>query len=85
MQINQYEKTLLITGAAVSFICDELSDQEKQSQRIMQERYNEYKNRRNRGYSDTLRYYENAVKKSEADSSQAVAEYQRQRIESRKT
>ena len=84
MQINQYEKTLLVTGAAVSFICDELSEQEKQRQINMQEKYNEYKNRRSRDYNDTLRYYENAFKKSKDDPIQAVIEYQRQRTESRK-
>lgn len=84
MQINNYEKTLLVTDAAVSFICDELSEQEKQCQRNMQEEYNAYKNRRNRDYNETLRYYENAVKKSKGDPLQAVIEHQRQRIERRK-
>ncbi|MBD5520737.1 MAG: AAA family ATPase [Lachnospiraceae bacterium] len=84
MRIDNYEKTLLVTAAAVSFICDELSEQEKQYQRNMQEEYNAYKNRRNREYNDTLRYYENAVKKSKGDPLQAVIEYQRQRIERRK-
>ena len=39
----------LVVGAAISFVCDELSECEKIRQRKMQDEYCEYENRRTSG------------------------------------
>ena len=75
---------VLAVGAAVAFICDELSECEKQRQRKLQNEYFEYEKRRRQEYDDTYRYYESARRKSEEEYRQAVSEYQQQIIERRK-
>lgn len=75
---------VLAVGAAAAFICDELSECEKQRQRKLQNNYYEYESRRRQEYNDTYRYYENARRKSEEEYRQAMSEYQQQIIERRK-
>lgn len=75
---------ILVVGAAASFICDELSEGEKQRQRKMQDEYYAYESRRHQEYNETYRYYENARRKPEEDYRQAMLEYQQQIIEKRK-
>lgn len=74
----------LIVGAAVAFVCDELSECEKRRQRRMKNEYYEYESRRRQEYNDTCRYYESARRKSEENYRQAISEYQLQIIEKRK-
>lgn len=75
---------IFVVGAATAFICDELSENEKQRQRKMQNEYYVYESRRHQEYNETYRYYENARRKSEEDYQQAMLEYQQQIIERRK-
>lgn len=74
----------LVVGAAISFVCDELSECEKIRQRKMQDEYCEYENRRRQEYSDACRYYENARRNSEGNYRQEISEYQWQLIIKRK-
>lgn len=74
----------IIVGTAVAFLCDELSEHEKQRQRELQNEFNEYKNRRHQEYDAACQYYESARSKSEDEYRQAVSEYQQQIIEKRK-
>lgn len=74
----------LLVGAAVSFICDELSECERQRQIRMQNNYYEYERRRRQEYSDAFQYYRNARRTLNEDYSREISEYQRQIIEKRK-
>lgn len=73
-----------VVGAAVSFICDELSEGERQRQRRMQNSYYEYERRRRQEYSNAFQYYENARAASNEEYWREISEYQRQIIERRK-
>lgn len=74
----------MVAAAAVSFICDELSEQEKQRQRKMQNEYHEYEYRRRQEYRQTCSYYENARQQSEEEYRHAIRQYQLELIEKRK-
>ncbi len=82
---------LAITGAAVfavagaaAFICDELSEREKQRQRKMQDDYDEYEIHRRQEYKDTCIYYKNARRESEEKYWREIEEYQQKIVERRK-
>jgi len=75
---------IIAVGAAAAFICDELSENEKQRQKELQNEYSEYKSHRCQEYNDTRRYYETAGRNSEEEYRKSVQEYQRQITKRRK-
>lgn len=74
----------LVVGAAVSFICDELSESERRRQRKLQNNYDKYERCRRQEYSNAYQYYTNARTALNESYSQEVLEYQRQIIERRR-
>ncbi len=74
----------VVVVAAVSFVSDELSQQEKRKQQEMNDEYERYKERTRQEYHDISRYY--ADKRASADSSYAseIMEYQKQLIAQKK-
>lgn len=76
--------TAVVACAAVSFLCDELSESEIRRQRRMQDEYNSYESRRRQEYRETYIYYENARRQSEENYRQVITEYQLKIIKQRK-
>lgn len=74
----------VVLGAAVSFICDELSEGERQRQSRMQNNYHEYERRRRQEYNNAFQYYENARTTLNEDYARVISGYQLQIIERRK-
>ena len=76
--------SIFVVGTATAFICDELSESEKQRQRKMQNEYYIYERRRRQEYYEIYRYYQNAKKKPDEDYQQVMLDYQQQIMERRK-
>lgn len=81
---------VLAVGAAVAFVCDNLSMEEQRRQEIMRAEYHNYEKRKKQEYRDTCDYYESARKNSEEEYYRALSEYhlkltQRRKEENRGT
>lgn len=74
----------VIAVAAVSFICDDLSEREIRRQNRMRDEYNQYERRRKQEYYDTCAYYENARRNAHEEYEIEIERYRQELIRKRK-
>lgn len=76
--------TAIVAVAAVSFLCDELSEREVHRQQQMQREYDEYEQRRYAEYRQTCTYYEQARNDRQNEYEQEISRYNLELIQKRK-
>ena len=74
----------LIAVAAISFICDDLSEQEIRRQNRMRDEYDQYERKRKKEYHDTCAYYENARSNAKEEYDLEIERYRQELIRKRK-
>ena len=74
----------VIAVAAVSFICNDLSEREIRRQNRMRDEYNQYERRRKQEYYDTCAYYENARRNAHEEYEIEIERYRQELIRKRK-
>lgn len=75
---------LTVTFAALSFVCDELSEQEIKKQNRMRDEHNQYERKRRKEYNDACAYYENATKNAREEYDIDIECYRQDLIRKRK-
>lgn len=76
--------TALVATAAISFVCDELSEREVRRQRQMQRDYDEYEERKKSEYRQTCDYYAKAMCDRHEEYEQEIRRYNLELIQRRK-
>lgn len=75
---------ILIGAAAIRFVCDELSQNERYRQDRLQDEYNDYERRKRQEYRDIYSYYEKVRNSADTEYNSAISNYYRELLKRRK-